>query len=146
METKHVIIIGAGPAGMTAALYTARAQLQPLVIVGNQLGGQVALTHEIENYPGFVETLSGAELTDRMKKQSERFGAEYIWDSVTEVDLKSRPFKVQTHAKTYEADSIIITVGANPRQLNVPGEKEFTGRGVSYCATCDVFFTGIKKW
>jgi thioredoxin reductase (NADPH) len=130
---------------MTAALYTARAQLKPVVIVGNQFGGQVALTHEIENYPGFVEPLSGTELAEQMKAQTERFGAEYIWDSVISTDFSQRPFKVETNNETYLADSVIVGIGADPRKLGVPGEKEYTGFGVSYCGTCDGFFFRGKE-
>lgn len=145
MKRERVVIVGSGPAGMTAALYTARAQLKPVVIVGNQFGGQAAITHEIENYPGFVDPLSGPELAERMKGQSERFGAEYVWDMVTGMDLSQRPFKIETHNETYLADSVIIGIGADPRKLNIPGEKEYTGTGVSYCGTCDGFFFRGKE-
>ncbi|MEM6528302.1 MAG: FAD-dependent oxidoreductase, partial [Chloroflexota bacterium] len=145
MKRERVVIIGSGPAGMTAALYTARAQLNPVVIVGNQFGGQAAITHEIENYPGFIDPISGPELAEKMKSQSERFGARYEWDSVTGMDLTERPYKVETHNETYLADSIIIGIGADPRKLNIPGEKEYTGFGVSYCGTCDGFFFRGKE-
>jgi thioredoxin reductase (NADPH) len=141
MQKKRVVIIGSGPAGLTAALYTARAQLNPVVIAGNTLGGQVGITHEIENYPGFPETLSGPELVEKFKEQAERFGAEIVFDSVKDVDFSNgSPFTVNTHDETYLADSVIITIGANPRLLNIPGETEYTGTGVSYCGTCDGFF------
>ncbi|HRF94917.1 MAG TPA: thioredoxin-disulfide reductase [Aggregatilineales bacterium] len=141
MEKKRVVIIGSGPAGLTAALYAARAQLNPVVIAGNTLGGQLGLTHEIENYPGFPEPLSGMELVQRFQEQAEHFGAEVVFDAVTEVDFtKGSPFTVKTHNNTYLADSVIVTIGADPRKLKVPGEGEFTGRGVSYCGTCDGFF------
>lgn len=141
IEKRRVVIIGSGPAGFTAALYTARAQLNPVVITGNTLGGQVALTHEIENYPGFPEPLSGMELVQKFQEQAERFGAEVVFDSVTEVDFtKGSPFIVKTHNHIYSADAVIITIGADPRKLKVPGEAELTGRGVSYCGTCDGFF------
>ncbi len=141
MQKERVIIIGSGPAGLTAALYTARAQLNPLVIVGNQLGGQVAITYEVENYPGFPEPLSGAELVDFMQRQAERFGARYAYDEVVAVDFtQGSPFYVKTHSQEYQAEAVIVTAGASPRQLNVPGETEFTGKGVSYCATCDGYF------
>ncbi len=145
MKRERVVIIGSGPAGMTAALYTARAQLNPVVIIGSQFGGQAAITHEIENYPGFVDPLSGPELAERMKGQSERFGARYEWDMVTGVDFSERPFKVETNNETYLADSVIIGIGADPRKLNIPGEKEYTGFGVSYCGTCDGFFFRGKE-
>lgn len=141
IEKRRVVIIGSGPAGFAAAVYTARAQLKPVVIAGNTLGGQVALTHEIENYPGFPEPLSGMELVQKFQEQAERFGAEVVFDSVTEVDFtKGSPFTVKTHNTTYLADAVIITIGADPRKLKVPGEAELTGRGVSYCGTCDGFF------
>ncbi|PJF28780.1 MAG: thioredoxin-disulfide reductase [Phototrophicales bacterium] len=141
IEKRRVVIIGSGPAGFAAAVYTARAQLNPVVIAGNTLGGQVALTHEIENYPGFPEPLSGMELVQKFQEQAERFGAEVVFDSVTEVDFtKGSPFTVKTHNTTYLADAVIITIGADPRKLKVPGEAELTGRGVSYCGTCDGFF------
>jgi thioredoxin reductase (NADPH) len=140
MKRERVVIIGSGPAGLSAALYTARAQLAPKVIIGPQFGGQAALTHEIENYPGFVDPLAGPELAERMKAQSERFGAEYVWDQVEHVDFSERPYRVKTYNETYLADSIIVTAGADPRKLGVPGEKEYTGFGVSYCGTCDGFF------
>jgi thioredoxin reductase (NADPH) len=141
MEKRRVVIIGSGPAGFTAALYTARAQLNPLIIAGNTLGGQVALTHEIENYPGFPEPLSGMELVQKFQAQAEHFGAEVVFDSVTEVDFTTgSPFTIKTHNNTYLADSVIVTIGADPRKLKIPGEGELTGRGVSYCGTCDGFF------
>ena len=142
MKKERVVIIGSGPAGMTAALYTARAQLNPVVIAGNQLGGQVAITHEIENYPGFPESLSGPELVERMKEHSENFGATYEFDLVESVDFsKGSPFIINTlNGETYSADAVIVTIGADPRKLGIPGEAEYTGRGVSYCGTCDGFF------
>jgi len=141
MKKERVLIVGSGPAGLTAALYTARAQLAPVVIAGNQLGGQVALTHEIENYPGFVDALSGPELVERMKGQAERFGARVEFDMVESVDFsKGSPFYVKTMADEYLADVVIVTIGADPRKLGVPGEQEYVGAGVSYCGTCDGFF------
>lgn len=140
MKKERVVIIGSGPSGMAAALYTARADLKPVVIAGNQLGGQVALTHEIENYPGYIH-LGGAELVDKLKEHSEHFGAEYVFDLVTEVDFsKGSPFVVKTHGETYLADTVIVTIGADPRKLGIPGEADYTGTGVSYCGTCDGFF------
>ncbi len=142
MEKERVIVIGSGPAGLTAAIYAARATLNPLVIVGNQLGGQISITAEVENYPGFPEPdLTGPELVDRMVKQAERFGARLEYDEVLEVDFsKGSPFYVKTNGKEYEAESVIVTAGASPRRLGVPGEDDFIGRGVSFCATCDGFF------
>lgn len=142
MEKEKVIIIGSGPAGLTAALYTARATLNPLVIAGNQLGGQISITAEVENYPGFPEPdLTGPELVEKMQKQAERFGARIEYDEVVEVDFsKGSPFYVKTYSKEYEAEAVIVTAGASPRRLGVPGEEEMIGRGVSFCATCDGFF------
>ncbi|MCI0712582.1 MAG: thioredoxin-disulfide reductase, partial [Chloroflexi bacterium] len=123
------------------ALYTARAQLNPLVIVGDMLGGQVAITYEIENYPGFPEALTGPELVERMREQAEKFGARYEYSSITEADFSQRPFYLKDNAgNEYLADSVIVTSGASPRKLDIPGEQEYTGRGVSYCGTCDGFF------
>jgi thioredoxin reductase (NADPH) len=144
MEKERVVIIGSGPAGLTAALYTARGLLNPLVIVGTQIGGQIAITHEVENYPGFwssERTPTGPELVEVMQKQAEHFGARFEYDEVVEVDFaKGSPFYIKTYGKEYEADAVIVTVGASPRHLGVPGEQEFVGRGVSYCGTCDGFF------
>lgn len=141
MQRERVIIIGSGPAGLTAALYTARAQLNPLVIVGPQLGGQVAITHDVENYPGFVDGIGGPELVDIFYRQAERFGARYDFDRVVAVDFHNgSPFTVQTDNTTYLADAVIITAGASPKTLDIPGEKQYTGHGVSYCGTCDGFF------
>lgn len=137
---ENVIVIGSGPAGLTAALYTARANLEPLVITGNQIGGQISLTNEVENYPGFPEGTTGPELVELMKAQAERFGARLEIDEVIGVDFSGWPLRLQTHSKTYETKAVIIATGASPRKLGVPGEEEFTGRGVSYCATCDGFF------
>jgi thioredoxin reductase (NADPH) len=146
MQHEKVIIIGSGPAGLTAALYAARANLDPVVIAGDQLGGQVAITNEVENYPGFPDGLLGPDLVDRFRKQAERFGARIVHDRVTEVDFTSgRPFYVKTYGTEYKADAVIVAVGATPRHLNVPGEIEFTGRGVSYCGTCDGFFFKDKE-
>ncbi|NQS92269.1 MAG: thioredoxin-disulfide reductase [Chloroflexi bacterium] len=134
------LIIGSGPAGMSAALYAARADLAPVVLSGMDLGGQVSKTDTIENYPGFVDGIEGPDLVSVFQKQAERFGAEIVFDSATEVDLSVRPFKVTTYGDEYKAESLIIATGAAVRELGVPGETEFTGRGVSYCATCDGHF------
>ena len=145
MQREKVVIIGSGPAGLTAALYTARASLNPVVIAGPQFGGQVALTHEIENYPGFPGG-SGTDLIETMREQAERFGARLDMDVVLSVDLSSgSPFTVRTGNTEYLADALIVTSGASPRLLDVPGEKELTGRGVSYCGTCDGFFFRGKR-
>lgn len=141
MQHENVIILGSGPAGLTAALYTARANLNPLVIAGNQLGGQISLTNEVENYPGFPEGMTGPELVEKFKEQAERFGSRIVYDLATEVDFTSGPpYTVKTPTETYTAWSVIITTGASPRRLGVPGEEEYIGRGVSYCGTCDGFF------
>jgi thioredoxin reductase (NADPH) len=138
---EDVVIIGSGPAGLTAGLYTARANLSPILFTGNDYGGQVSMTHEIENYPGFPEALSGQELVERMKVQAERFGLRVEFDHVTGLDMSGHPFKVHTASgRDLLTKSLILTTGARPRYLEVPGEHEMTGRGVSYCATCDGFF------
>ncbi len=144
-ETEKVLVLGAGPAGLAAALYAARAELSPLVLTGTELGGQASLTNVIENYPGFPEGVGGAELGDLFKKQAERFGARFEFDGATAVDLSTYPFQVKTYSKVYSAKSLIIATGASPTHLNVPGEEEFTGRGVSYCATCDGWFFKGKR-
>ncbi|TFH31636.1 MAG: thioredoxin-disulfide reductase [Anaerolineales bacterium] len=141
MKKEKVIIIGSGPAGLTAALYTARASLDPLVISGNQLGGQISITSEVENYPGFPDGTTGPELVDMMQKQAERFGARLLIDEVTQVKLgDGPPFYIKTHGEEFEAEAVIITVGASPKRLEIPGEEALIGRGVSFCATCDGFF------
>lgn len=137
---EKVLIIGSGPAGLAAALYAARANLAPLVLTGMQIGGQVSITHLVENYPGFPEGIGGPELVEAFQKQAERFGARFEFDIATEVDLSQQPFKVTTYGGERFAETLIITTGATPVHLNVPGEEEFTGKGVSYCATCDGHF------
>lgn len=137
---EKVIIVGSGPAGLAAAIYAGRAQLDPLLIAGPALGGQVAISSEVGNYPGFPEDIAGAELAQLMHKQAERFGARIELDIVTGVDLSRRPFKIDTYSGAYETQALIVASGASPRKLSVPGEKEYSGRGVSYCATCDGFF------
>lgn len=139
-EHVKVLILGSGPAGLAAALYTARAQLQPVVLAGQEYGGQVSLTATVENYPGFPDAVGGPELTELFRKQAEHFGAKTVFDTAVAVDLSQRPFKVTSFATEYTADALIIATGATPRHLEVPGETEFTGRGVSYCGTCDGFF------
>lgn len=140
-----VLVLGSGPAGMTAALYAARADLNPVVLAGMDLGGQVALTYTVENYPGFPDGVSGPDLVNLFQKQAERFGAKVEFDTATEVDLSQRPFRVKSYNTEYLADSLIISTGATPKHLNVPGETELTGRGVSFCATCDGWFFKGKK-
>lgn len=144
---KHVkvLVLGSGPAGLAAALYAARAELAPVVLTGMQLGGQAALTHVIENYPGFPTGVGGPELGELFQKQAENFGAKVEFDMANAVDLSQRPFKVTTDSGEYKADTLILTTGANPTHLNIPGEVELTGRGVSYCATCDGWFFKDKK-
>lgn len=144
-KIEKIIIIGAGPAGSSAALYAARAELTPLVLTGMTPGGQAALTNTIENYPGFPDGLGGADLGTLFQKQAERFGALYEFDTVTSVDFKQKPFQVKTYNKIYYAESVIIATGASNVLLNVPGETEFVGSGVSYCATCDGWFFKEKK-
>ncbi len=142
---ENVIILGTGPAGLAAALYTARAELRPLVLTGTDLGGQAALTDRIENYPGFPQGVGGGELADLFQKTAERFGARVEYETATGVDFSKPPYKVMTYDKEYFAKAIIITTGASSNKLNVPGEMELRGKGVSYCATCDgCFFKGKK--
>ncbi|MCH7664018.1 MAG: thioredoxin-disulfide reductase [Chloroflexi bacterium] len=135
-----VLVIGGGPTGLSAGLYAARAELQPVVLTGMTLGGQAAITHIIENYPGFPEGLPGPELGELFKNQAERFGAQIVYDTATEVDFSEQPYRVKTYSGEYTADAVIIATGANPRYLGIPGEEKLTGRGVSYCGTCDGFF------
>jgi thioredoxin reductase (NADPH) len=139
-KIENVIIIGSGPAGYAAALYTARAELNPLLFTGMELGGQAALTNTIENYPGFPDGVGGSELGELFQKQAEKFGARVEFDTVTSVDFSSKPLKVKTYGKEYLAKSVVIATGATPVHLDIPGETSMTGRGVSYCATCDGWF------
>jgi thioredoxin reductase (NADPH) len=147
MQKEKVVIIGSGPAGLTAALYTGRAMLRPVVIAGNQLGGQISITSEVENYPGFPGGgVTGPNLVDLMVKQAEDFGARLVYDEVIEVDFShGSPFHVKTYSEEYEADTVIVTAGASPRRLGIPGEEAYIGRGVSYCGTCDGFFFRGKE-
>ena len=146
-NAKHVkvLVLGSGPTGYAAALYAARAELQPVVLTGMQLGGQAALTYTIENYPGFPEGVGGAQLGELFQKQAEHFGAVTEFDLANSVDLSKRPFKVTTDSGEYLADVLIVGTGASPNHLEIPGEVELTGRGVSYCATCDGWFFKDKK-
>jgi thioredoxin reductase (NADPH) len=138
--TRKVIIIGSGPAGYTAAIYAARANLAPLMVSGLHAGGQLMLTTLVENFPGFVDGVMGPELMETMRKQAERFGTDMVTEDVTAVDLARRPFVVRVGETVYEAESVIVATGASARLLGVPGERELMGRGVSTCATCDGFF------
>jgi thioredoxin reductase (NADPH) len=146
-SAKHVkvLVLGSGPTGYSAALYAARAELAPVVLTGMQLGGQAALTYTIENYPGFPEGVGGAQLGELFQKQAEHFGAITEFDLANHVDLSERPFKVTTDSGEYLADTLIVGTGASPTHLEIPGEVELTGRGVSYCATCDGWFFKDKK-
>ena len=144
MQKERVVIIGSGPAGLSAAIYTARALLNPLVITGIQLGGQISLTSEVENYPGLFNpetTPTGPDMVALMQQQAEHFGARLAFEEVIEVNVRDGPpFVVMTYNETYLADAVIVTAGASPKHLDVPGETEYVGRGVSYCGTCDGFF------
>jgi thioredoxin reductase (NADPH) len=137
---RSLIIIGSGPAGYTAGVYAARAQLEPLLFTGLQMGGQLTTTELVENFPGFPEGVLGPQLMDFMKKQCERLGTEVRMEQVTAVDFGEHPLTVKTAGDAYRAKAVIIATGATPRKLGVPGEGAFVGKGVSYCATCDAFF------
>jgi thioredoxin reductase (NADPH) len=139
-EARKVIIVGSGPAGLTAAVYAARGNLHPLVIEGIEAGGQLMLTTDVENYPGFVDGIMGPELMENMRKQAARFGTEYLTENVSSVDLSKKPFEVKAGSEIYKAHSVIVATGAHAKMLGIPGERELLGHGVSTCATCDGFF------
>jgi thioredoxin reductase (NADPH) len=140
MDTRELIIIGGGPAGYTAALYAARADLQPLVIEGFNWGGQLMITSDVENYPGFVDGIIGPELMANFRSQAERFGAEFLTDDVTRVDFSEEPFRVWVGDEEYTAKAVIVSTGASARQLGLPSEQAMQGKGVTYCAVCDGAF------
>lgn len=139
-KTEELVIIGSGPAGLTAAIYASRGQLAPVMIAGPQPGGQLTITTDVEDYPGFENGVQGPELVEIMRKQAEKFGTQIVSDEVTEVDFSNRPFVVKTRNQEYKAKSVIIATGASARWLGIDSEQKFIGRGVSSCATCDGFF------
>ena len=145
MSTENVIIIGSGPAGLTAAIYAARADLNPIVIAGYEAGGQLMITTDVENFPGFPEGIQGPELMERMEKQAERFGTRIIKKNATKVDFTSNPFTVWVGSDEYKTKTVIIATGASARWLGIESEQRLIGRGVSACATCDAFFFRNKK-
>lgn len=142
---QQIIVVGGGPAGLTAALYAARASADPLVLIGDTVGGQAATSAEIENYPGFPQGVGGAALAQEMQSHAERFGARFLFEKVTEVDLHTYPFRIATRSMQYTAKAVIVSTGSSPRKLGVPGEQEYVGHGVSYCATCDGYFFKDKR-
>ena len=139
-DVREVIIVGGGPAGYTAALYTARANMHPLAIEGFNWGGQLMITSEVENYPGYPEGVMGPEMMTQFRGQAERFGAEFVTDDVTKVDFSERPFRVWIGDDEFRAETVIVATGANARQIGLESEEKLQGRGVSYCATCDAAF------
>jgi thioredoxin reductase (NADPH) len=139
-DVRDVIIIGGGPAGYTAALYTARANLNPLVIEGFNWGGQLMITSDVENYPGYADGIMGPAMMNDFRRQAERFGAEFLTDDVTKVDFSERAFRVYVGENVHRADAVIVATGASARQIGIPSEQTLQGRGVSYCATCDAAF------
>jgi thioredoxin reductase (NADPH) len=144
-QNERLVIIGSGPAGYTAALYAARANLNPLLVEGLQPGGQLTITSEVENYPGFPEAILGPQLMELMKKQAERFGTRFLDGEVTRVDFSKRPFSLWLDDKLVRAQAVIVATGASAKWLGIPSEKQYQGRGVSACATCDgFFFRGVE--
>ena len=144
-DVREVIIIGGGPAGYTAALYSARANLRPLVIEGFNWGGQLMITSDVENYPGYAEGVLGPEMMRDFRAQAERFGAEFLTDNVTKVDFSERPFRVWVDRDEYRANAVIVATGAEARQIGLESERALHGRGVTYCATCDAAFYRDKE-
>jgi len=144
-KIRNIIIIGSGPAGLTAALYNARANLNPLVIAGVKWGGQLMLTTNVENYPGFPQGILGPDLMQKFRDQTGRFGAEILNVDVVSVNFKSRPFKIVADSKSYSTKSVIVAAGAETNWLNLPNEQRLIGKGVSSCAPCDAFFFKDKK-
>lgn len=142
---ENVVIIGGGTAGLSAAIYTARAQLNPVVLKGDQPGGQITLTDSLDNYPGFPDGITGFGLFQALEQQAVRFGASVVSDAVVRVDFNGHPFKLTARETEYEARTVIIATGSDPRKLQVPGEREYVSKGVSYCATCDGFFYRDKE-
>lgn len=146
MQTEKVVIIGSGPAGLSAALYTGRAGLKPVVLSGLELGGQISLTYDVDNYLGFPEGTSGPDLIELMTQHVNKFDANVVFDEVTEVDLrKGPPFTIKTTGAEYAAETVVVATGASPKRLKVPGEERLIGHGVSFCATCDGFFFKDKE-
>ena len=144
-EVREVIIIGGGPAAFTAALYSARANLNPLVIEGFAWGGQLMITSDVENYPGYPDGVLGPEMMQDLRRQAERFGTDFITDDVTKVDFSERPFRVWVGEDEYRGEAVIVSTGANARQIGLESERKFQGRGVSYCAVCDAAFFKEKE-
>ncbi|MGH3045836.1 MAG: NAD(P)/FAD-dependent oxidoreductase, partial [Gaiellaceae bacterium] len=144
-DVREVIVIGGACAGYAAALYTARANMNPLVIEGVNWGGQLMITSDVENYPGYPEGVLGPEMMQQFRKQAERFGAEFVTDDVTKVDFSERPFRGWIGDDEYRAETVIVATGANARQLGLESERKLQGRGVSYCAVCDAAFFGDRE-
>jgi thioredoxin reductase (NADPH) len=144
-EVRELIIIGGGPAGYTAALYAARANLKPLVIEGFQWGGQLMITSDVENYPGYADGIMGPEMMQDFRRQAERFGTEFLTDDVTRVDFSAEPFRVWVGEDEYQAEAVVVATGATARKLGLPSEEALQGRGVTYCATCDGAFYRDKQ-